>query len=149
MADHVIAPVTGTDFHVDQPEQRPRAKTDAQRLLEILNRSRTDTWEHERIRLAAEAKERAEAEAKRAAVEAQVREDLEAKRAEASKVTHGIVMPSSPPTLYACPVSGEMVPFAPSTEPPSRGLLPPPPPAAMLIPAPPAPADDLPVTEEF
>ncbi|SRR5713101_7278641 len=95
------------------------------------------TWEAERVRLRLEAAKSAQAEAEQAAALAAVR----AEQAEAHAATQalpGIVLQPSPPTFYQDPIDGTMVPFAGSTEPPSRGMLPPPP-----------PPKDLPVEDTF
>ncbi len=128
------APITGDDFVIgERPEEAAArrklsgSRSDAEKLREILGRS-TQTYEAERIRLAAEARERAEREAKLRATEAEVAADLETRRVDASKVTSGIVLRAEPAVYYADPTGRDgMVPFPASTEPPSRGLLPPPP----------------------
>ncbi len=139
MPDHVIAPITGVDFVVDASEPRPaRAKTDAQRLLEIMNRNSTNMYEAERARLKLEREKREREQAERTAAAAAVRdEQAKAREVTQANASRGIEMPPSPPAIYIDPISGSPVAFAGSAA-PLTGLLPPPP-----------PAPDLPRSEDF
>ncbi|SRR5713226_2169217 len=112
----------------ERPEEKARRLAHrgphsiAEALLAQLGR---DNYQQERERIIREKREAEEREAQHAADLAEATKQQDEAIAATQARPAGIALQPSPPTHYQCPVTGEMVPFASSTEPLSRGMQPP------------------------